>query len=304
MRRPRLRRQYKYDLAILVDPEEKLPPSDRGALRRFVHAGRELGIAVKLITKRDYMRLPEFDALFIRVTTAINHHTFRFAKKAQAEGLAVIDDPQSIMRCTNKVFLLDLLQRHRVPAPKALILHRNQSMDDVVAQLGLPVVLKIPDGSFSRGVVKATSTDALKTETAALFEQSELLLAQEYLYTEYDWRIGVLNGKPLYACRYYMVRGHWQIYKHSNKRTASGGFATVPLEEAPPVVVEVALQAAAAIGDGFYGVDVKEINGRAVVIEVNDNPSIEAGVEDKLLGKELYLTLMRSFIERIEQKRY
>ncbi len=39
------------------------------------------------------------------------------------------------------------------------------------------------------------------------------------------------------------------------------------------------------------------------VIEVNDNPNIDAGLEDRILKDELYLTVMRSFVTRIEQKK-
>jgi hypothetical protein len=37
------------------------------------------------------------------------------------------------------------------------------------------------------------------------------------MYTEFDWRIGILNGQALYACQYFMSRGHWQIYNHAAK---------------------------------------------------------------------------------------
>ena len=110
-RTPRARRRYRFDLAILVDPQEQLPPSNRGAIKRFIRAGRRLGIDVSLITHRDAGRLAEFDALFIRETTRLDHHTYRMAKKAEHEGLVVIDDPQSILRCTNKIYLHALLDR-------------------------------------------------------------------------------------------------------------------------------------------------------------------------------------------------
>ena len=45
-----------------------------------------------------------------------------------------------------------------------------------------------------------------------LFEKSAILLAQAFTPTEFDWRVGLLNGVPLYACKYYMAKGHWQIY--------------------------------------------------------------------------------------------
>ena len=34
--------------------------------------------------------------------------------------------------------------------------------------------------------------------------------------TDFDWRIGVLEGKALYACRYFMARKHWQILKRTS----------------------------------------------------------------------------------------
>ena len=46
--------------------------------------------------------------------------------------------------------------------------------------------------------------------------------------------------------------------------------------------------------------DLKEIDGKIVVIEVNDNPVIDAGVEDVVLKDELYLTVIHSIINRID----
>jgi glutathione synthase/RimK-type ligase-like ATP-grasp enzyme len=167
-------------------------------------------------------------------------------------------------------------------------------MKEVVAKLGFPLVLKIPDGSFSRGVVKVQSEEALEKAAGELFQHSALLLAQEYLYTEFDWRIGVLNHEPLFACKYYMSRGHWQIYNHGAKGTAkSGGFETIAVNDAPADVVKLALKATQSIGDGLYGVDLKQVGNKPVVIEVNDNPSIDAGVEDDHLGDALYLRIMQ-----------
>ena len=295
----------RYDLAILVNPEEALPPSDQSALKKFASAGRELGFAVEMITPADYMRLPEFDALFIRETTAIDHHTYRFAKKAEAEGLVVLDDSTSILRCTNKIYLADLFATHKVPAPKTRILRRGDEagLQQALADLGLPMVVKIPDGSFSRGVVKVKSEQELRDQLGELFAESSLLLAQEFLYTEFDWRIGVLNNKPLYACRYYMAKNHWQIYNHGNKKNSSGNFSTMPTFEVPKAVLQAALKATKPIGNGFYGVDVKEAAGKGYVIEVNDNPSIDSGVEDQYLGRELYRLILQEFARRLDARR-
>lgn len=301
----RKRKTSRFDLAILVNSEEAMPPSNRAALKKFISAGRQLGIDVELIGQRDYVRLSEFDGLFIRETTGIDHHTYRFAKKAEAEGLVVLDDSTSILRCTNKIYLADLFRTHRVPTPKTWLLHKgnDEQLNTLEKEAGFPVVIKIPDGSFSRGVVKVNDREELETKVEELFQKSALLLAQEFLYTDFDWRIGVLNDKALYACRYYMVKNHWQIYRHGSRRTDSGDFDTLPTFEVPKAVLDAALKATRPIGDGFYGVDVKERNGKGYVIEVNDNPNIDSGIEDKYLGDELYRLIMGEFLRRMENRR-
>ena len=303
-RKGRARKAARYDLAMLINPEEQLPPSNRGALKKFIKIGRELGIEVELISQQHYARLPEFDALFIRETTGIDHHTYRFAKKAEAQGLVVIDDPTSMLRCANKVYLADLFRTHHVPSPKTWLLHKGNALhlDRVENEAGFPMVIKIPDGSFSRGIVKVNNRQELNSKVEELFQKSALLLAQEFLYTEFDWRIGIFNNRALYACRYYMVKNHWQIYHHHESRIDSGHFETLPTFEVPKAVLEAALKATQPIGNGLYGVDVKEKNGKGYVIEVNDNPNIDRGVEDKYLGDELYRLIMSEFLRRMENR--
>ena len=303
-RKGRARKAARYDLAMLINPEEQLPPSNRGALKKFIKIGRELGIEVELISQQHYGRLPEFDALFIRETTGIDHHTYRFAKKAEAQGLVVIDDPTSMLRCANKVYLADLFRTHHVPSPKTWLLHKGNALhlDRVENEAGFPMVIKIPDGSFSRGIVKVNNRQELNSKVEELFQKSALLLAQEFLYTEFDWRIGIFNNRALYACRYYMVKNHWQIYHHHESRIDSGHFETLPTFEVPKAVLEAALKATQPIGNGLYGVDVKEKNGKGYVIEVNDNPNIDSGIEDKYLGDELYRLIMGEFLRRMENR--
>jgi len=250
------------------------------------------------------VRLPEFDGLFIRETTAIDHPTYRFAKKAEAEGLIVIDDPTSMLRCTNKVYLADLFRTHKVPSPKTWILHKGNAvhLDKLENEAGFPVVIKIPDGSFSRGIAKVNNRNELNLKVAELFQQSALLLAQEFLYTDFDWRIGIFNNKALYACRYYMVKNHWQIYRHGSGKTEGGNFETLPTFEVPKSVLDAALKATQPIGNGLYGVDVKQKDGKGYVIEVNDNPNIDSGIEDHYLGDELYRLIMSEFLRRMEDR--
>lgn len=299
-------KKFRYEVAILHDPGEQWPPSNKKALKAFQQAGKDIGIDVDLITRNDYARLAEYDGLFIRETTALDHHTYRFAHKAEKEGMVVIDDPTSILRCTNKIYLSDLLKARKIATPRTEVLFKDDAkkLTAVGELLGFPLVLKVPDGSFSRGVIKVATPEELKPATDALFQESALILAQEFLPTEFDWRIGVLNREPLFACQYFMSRGHWQIYNHGSQTEKTGDHRTLSVREAPPDVVKLALKATQAIGDGLYGVDIKVPKDRApVIIEVNDNPNIDFGVEDSFLGPDLYRRVMEEFLRRLERKR-
>jgi glutathione synthase/RimK-type ligase-like ATP-grasp enzyme len=291
----------RFDLAILHDPDDPMPPSSMKALKRFVAAGESVGIACDLIQKDAYGRIAEYDALFIRETTYVNHHTYRIARRAEAEGMVVIDDPGSIMRCTNKVFLAETLARHRVATPRTLILSRDNALEGL-RTLGFPCVLKRPDSSFSNGVSRCDAEEDAPEMLAAFFEGSDLLVAQEYVPTDFDWRIGVLGGKPLFASRYGMAPDHWQIVKRDDKGVHEGDAETMPVEDAPREVVRLATRAANLMGDGLYGVDLKVVRGKPVVIEVNDNPNIDDGVEDAALGDELYRRIMQHFFWKLESR--
>jgi len=292
-----------FDLAILVQPDEQSAPSDKKALAKFKEVAEKLGFFVEFITKDDINRLSEFDALFIRATTSVNHYTYRMARKAESEGLAVIDDPSSILKCANKVYLAELLKNAKIATPQTMVIH-SDNKKEVAQTLGLPCILKLPDSSFSIGVVKVSNEQELQETLKKMLDQSDLLIGQSYNPTDFDWRIGVLDGKPLFACKYYMAKGHWQIYNWAsgNAEDIEGNFQTLSIEKTPAYVVDLALKATKLIGNGLYGVDIKEINGKAVIIEINDNPNIDFGIEDQVIGETLYEEIIKWLKNKVIQR--
>lgn len=298
----RASKAYRYALAILAGGGDEDRPSDEAAIRKFERAAESVGIEAIRIGREDYGRLAEFDALFIRETTWVDHYTYRFARRAAAEGLVVIDDPESILRCTNKVYQAELFARHRIPCPLTMVVSEDNA-GKVVERIGLPCVLKQPDSSFSRGVIKVEDVAELEQQLRRLLHDSELVVAQRFEPSDFDWRIGVLEGVALFACRYHMPRGEWRIAHsgHSGRRRY-GKVEAVPVNEAPAAAVSLAERAAALIGNGLYGVDVKEREGRFLVLEVNDNPNVDAGCEDAVLKDELYLAVMRCFRRRLDAR--
>ena len=123
--------------------------------------------------------------------------------------------------------------------------------------------------------------------------KNEVVAVQKFMPTAFDWRIGVLHDEVLYVCKYLIPKGRW---KHGAKLRGKptiiwGRTVAMKKQNAPLRLRETALKACKAVGKGLYGVDIKEVDGEYVVVEVNDNPSIYAGYED-LRDKDLYAKII------------
>jgi glutathione synthase/RimK-type ligase-like ATP-grasp enzyme len=294
------RTQAKFSFATLYDPAEILPPSTLDSLKHWAKVAAKIGVEVEPITRKDLPRLAEFDALFIRETTSISNHTYRFARRAVQEGMPVIDDPVSMIRCTNKIYLHELMSANGIAVLPTVIMGGLSDLPKAADELGFPMVLKIPDSSFSRGVKRIESAAELEKLAKKWLDDTDLLLAQTYAPTSFDWRVGVLGGRPLFVVQYTMARGHWQIIKHkADGKILEGGFTAVRLGEAPPAVLDIGVRAAQLIGDGLYGVDIKETPNGMFVVEINDNPNIEHGVEDAGEKDQVWAALTEWFTDRI-----
>lgn len=292
---------YAFDLAILVNPKDPAPPSNSKALKKFVEVAEKMNIYAEIIEPKDLSRLSSFDALFLRQSTEVNNEAYTFARKAQQEGIAIIDYPNAILKCCNKVYMAEALQNANISTPKTVIVHSN-NRNEVLAQTGLPCVLKAPDSTFSFGVKKATTKDEYNVLVSEMLKESDLIIAQEFCPSDYDWRIGIIDNKPFFACKYYMAKGHWQIYnwKATDKDDQDGDADCLAIEEVPKNVIDMALKSAKLMGLGLYGIDIKVVNDKLMVIEINDNPNIDFGVEDRYYGDLVYTDILSALQKRLD----
>ncbi len=283
------------NLAILIDPEEDKPPSTKATIDCFVKAGKRNNTSVDLIYRDDFCNLINYHALFIRQTTSLNNETILFSKEAERLGLIVVDDYESIIKCTDKIYQYELMKANGIRHIESAIINKDSKSHD----FEYPVVVKIPDGTFSKGVYKVNSETEYDKLVKELFSAYKVLLVQEYAPTEFDWRIGIFGGRVIFVCRYYMARGHWQIINYEGA-IEEGRSEGVRIEDAPREVLNLALRMAGLIGEGLYGVDIEETKNGFVVVEINDNPSVESGVEDEVEGDILYDSIIQEFKKRVE----
>lgn len=284
-------------LAVLVDPNEAYPPSNHKSLDYLIAIAKDMKIKTTLVTKTDLRTLKDYSALFIRTLTNIDNYTYQWALLAEYLKLNTVDTTKGISLGSDKHLQFELCRFKKIRIPETQIIYHFDEIQTIEKQLKLkfPVVLKITNGYFSNGVYKLFHIGALKSKLEQLFSKKGCysVILQEYLYTEYDWRIGILNNKPLYACKYYMAQNHWQIYKYKGKQIIDEGiFETLPINKIPKKVLECAQQVASVLDDGLYGIDIKLVNNKAYLIEVNDNPDINFGVEDLVEKDSIYKKIL------------
>lgn len=280
-------------IACFVEKYNFSDPREERALEKFKQAAVRLGHEFDFMFRGDVSGIRGYDAVFIRATTDPLFTAYVVSRTAFELGLKVIDDPKSIQICGNKIHQYALFEKYGVPHIPTLFINKDEfhhrQILEIFREFGKPVVIKAPYTSFSRYVEKVACETSFREVALRFFRKSDVLTVQKFMPTAFDWRVGVLNDEILYVCKYMIPKGRW---KHGAKLRGKptviwGRTFSMKRENAPVRLKEVALKACGIIGHGLYGVDVKEVNGEYVVVEVNDNPSIYAGYED-LRNEDVY----------------
>ncbi|MDI9633642.1 MAG: RimK family alpha-L-glutamate ligase [Methanolinea sp.] len=267
-------------LGIFVDRKTLSSSDQLNALIRCRDTAEGMGHSVEFIFPVDMRKVRQVDGLFIRARTDPMNVTYVASRIAASSGIPVIDDPDSIRVCSDKVNMYMHLHRAGIPIPRTLFIAKDDihptRVREIMNGLGTPLVLKEPSTSFSLRVERVDDPVAFMRVARRYLKMSDWVVAQEYVRSTYDWRIGVLRGEFLYACKYIIPPQTFKIQDSVNGHLVSCTVESVPEDAVPDHVRALGVAAGRAIGDGLYGVDIKD-GERPCVIEVNDNPSLEGG---------------------------
>jgi glutathione synthase/RimK-type ligase-like ATP-grasp enzyme len=240
------------------------------------------------------------DALFIRSRTDPLNISFIASKMAEMHDIPVIDDSRSIQICSDKVNMYLHLIKARVPVPRTEFVKKDDFREDGIRNLlesmGGSMILKEPSTTLGNRVKKVTSPTDAHRIAGSYLKMSDWIVAQEYIESDEDWKIGVLDGRLLYACRYVLPTESEKIVASEEGEIPDYASESVPPDQVPRETIDLAIKAASAIGKGLYSVDIKQRGGRQFVIEVNDNPSLESG-EDEYYPQ-IYNEIISNLMER------
>jgi glutathione synthase/RimK-type ligase-like ATP-grasp enzyme len=273
-------------IGVFIERYTVTRSEEMGALMRLGQVAQRLGHRVDVLFRADMYKIPQYNALLIRAVTDPMNSTYVASRLAQLHGLRVIDDPDSIMICCDKVNMYRYLMRHHVPMPETAFLQDTDLTPQMGAQLlermGSPLVLKAPNSCFSLYVERVSTPRDFVRVSRRFLRRADRLVVQQFMTSEFDWRVGVLAGEVLYVCQYLIPKRRWKILTYTEAgRVITGRIRGFDIAKVAPKLFHTAVQAASAVGNGLYGVDLKQVGDDFVVIEVNDNPTIAEGEEDQ-----------------------
>ncbi len=196
-------------------------------------------------------------------------------QQLEAQGVLCVNRAETLKKTSDKLLTLQLLAAHGIPVPKTILVRKDTAPDFLCAQLGLPVVVKIIDGSKGHGVTLVQS----EKELANLLEMLEAaraptdLLAQEFIADSRgrDLRVLVIDGQP----RVCMLRKNRAADGFKSNVSAGGSAEAYAMTDAIRALSERVIS---LIGLNIGGIDLLFKGDGFVVGEANSIPGFQ-GIE-------------------------
>lgn len=184
---------------------------------------------------------------------------------AQELGVKVVNSPRTLEIAIDKWLTLDFMRRARLEIPRTIVCQSREAALEAFESLGRDVVVKPLFGGEGRGIVRVDNIDIAWRVFSTLEQLGAVLYVQEFLpHHGYDLRL-LIVGNQIYSVARHAPTGDWRT-------NLSRGGAAVPYK-ASESQINVAKEAAAAIGGAIVGVDILPTkDGRDVVLEVNAVP--------------------------------
>lgn len=262
--------------------------------KRLVEEAESRGHRVKVVKyKNCYMSLDEkhtnifykgkilqnFDAIIPRISNSMTRYGCAIVRQLEMQGIWTAASSIAITRARDKLRSQQILTRAGVDTPKTLVSRNTTDIDDLLEQIGLPVIIKLATGTHGNGVVLAETKKAAKSALQAFYlynDDGTNILLQEYVKESAgtDIRAFVVGSQVVASMQRRSLDDDFRSNLHKG-----GEGASVKLT---PEERRIAVRAAKAMGLHIAGVDLMRSSRGPLVLEVNASPGF--GIE-KITGR-------------------
>ncbi|MCA9309256.1 RimK family alpha-L-glutamate ligase [Candidatus Saccharibacteria bacterium] len=221
--------------------------------------------------------LDNFDAVIPRIMPGMTGYGAAIVRQFEMQGVYTSARSIAIVRSRDKFRSIQLFSKNNVMIPKTIISRETAEVEDLIEQIGLPMIIKTARGTQGKGVVLAETRKAAKSVIQAFYVSGVNVLMQEYIEEAAgsDIRAFVVGNRVVAS----MKRQSLDDDFRSNLHQGGEGVAIKLTDEER----KVALRAAKAMGLPICGVDLIRSTKGPLVLEVNSNPGLE-GIQ-KVTGR-------------------
>ena len=218
-------------------------------------------------------KLPLYDAVIPRIGASITSYGLAVLRQFEMQGVYPLNESVAIGRSRDKLRALQLLDRERIGLPATAFANDPRKAYDVIREVGgVPVVIKLLEGTQGMGVILA-ETEASATCIVEAFSSADVdIMVQEFIREAggSDIRAFVIGGKVVAAMKRTGSKGEFRSNLHRGGRAEP-----VELSDAER---DTAIRSARTLGLNVCGVDMLRSSRGPMVMEVNSSPGLE-GIE-------------------------
>lgn len=235
-------------------------------------------------------KLTGYDAILPRISNSMTRYGCAIVRQFEMQGVWTSSSSIAITRARDKLRSAQILTKAGVDTPKTLVSRNSADIDDLIDQIGLPVIIKLATGTHGNGVVLADTRKAAKSALQAFYlynEDGTNILLQEYIQESAgtDIRAFVVGSRVVASMKRQSLNDDFRSNLHKG-----GEGTSIKLTDEEK---KLAISAAKAMGLHIAGVDMMRSNRGPLILEVNASPGF--GIE-KVTGR----NVAEKIIEYIE----
>ena len=230
------------------------------------------------------------DAIIPRIGASITYYGTAVVRQFEMMGVFTTTTSQALIRSRDKLRSLQLLSKADLGLPKTIFTNYSRDVKSVIDSVGgVPLVIKLLEGTQGVGVVLAETETAAESVIEAFNGLEARVIVQEFIKEANgsDIRALVVDGKIVGAMKRQAREGEFRSNLH---RGGTARIITLSREEE-----QAAIQAAATMKLGVAGVDMLPSTRGPLILEVNSSPGLE-GIE-RATGTDIATEII-SYIER------
>ncbi len=219
-------------------------------------------------------KLPKYDVIIPRIANYMTRYGSAIVRQFEMQGVWTASSSIAIMRARDKLRSQQILTKAGIDTPKTLVSRNTTDIDDLLEQIGLPVIIKLASSTHGNGVVLAETKKAAKSALQAFYlynEEGTNILLQEYIKESAgtDIRAFVVGSRVVASMKRQSLDDDFRSNLHKG-----GGGVSIKLT---PEENRIAVKAAKAMGLHIAGVDLMRSDRGPLVLEVNASPGF--GIE-------------------------